>query len=73
MSVGSAGGSVGVDRLTGPDLGGFVPEEFGWPAEIGLIAVLEGPHCSTVTAGCEVGTCGIGSRVGCTWLPGSVR
>jgi hypothetical protein len=30
-----------VDRLTGPDLGGFVPEEFGCPAEIGLIAVLE--------------------------------
>jgi diacylglycerol O-acyltransferase / wax synthase len=42
VSVRSAGGSVGVDRLTGPDLGGFVPEEFGWPAEIGLIAVLEG-------------------------------
>lgn len=42
MSARSAGGSVGVDRLTGPDLGGFVPEEFGWPAEIGLIAVLEG-------------------------------
>jgi diacylglycerol O-acyltransferase / wax synthase len=31
-----------VDRLTGPDLGGFVPERFGWPAEIGLIAVLDG-------------------------------
>jgi diacylglycerol O-acyltransferase / wax synthase len=42
VSARSAGGSVDVDRLTGPDLGGFVPEEFGWPAEIGLIAVLEG-------------------------------
>jgi WS/DGAT/MGAT family acyltransferase len=42
VSARLAGGSVGVDRLTGPDLGGFVPEEFGWPAEIGLIAVLGG-------------------------------
>ena len=32
----------GVDRLTRPDLGAFVPEDFGWPAEIGLIGVLDG-------------------------------
>jgi diacylglycerol O-acyltransferase len=42
VSLRSAGGSLRVDRLTGPDLGGFVPEKFGWPAEIGLIAVLDG-------------------------------
>ena len=42
MSLRSAGGSPRVDRLTGPDLGGFVPEKFGWPAEIGLIGLLEG-------------------------------
>jgi diacylglycerol O-acyltransferase len=42
VSLRSAGGLLRVDRLTGPDLGGFVPEKFGWPAEIGLIAVLDG-------------------------------
>jgi diacylglycerol O-acyltransferase len=31
-----------IDRLTGPDLSGFVPDRFGWPAQIGLIAVLDG-------------------------------
>jgi diacylglycerol O-acyltransferase / wax synthase len=33
---------VGIDRLTGPDLSGFGPDRFGWPSQIGLIAVLEG-------------------------------
>jgi diacylglycerol O-acyltransferase len=31
-----------VDRLTGPDLSGFVPESRGWAADIGAIAVLQG-------------------------------
>ena len=33
---------VGVDRLTGPELSCFVPEARGWPADIGVIAVLDG-------------------------------
>ena len=33
---------VGVDRLTGPALSNFVPEERGWPADIGVIAILDG-------------------------------
>ncbi len=33
---------AGVDRLTGPELSCFVPEARGWPADIGVIAVLDG-------------------------------
>ncbi len=33
---------AGVDRLTGPELTGFVPEARGWPADIGVIAILDG-------------------------------
>lgn len=33
---------LGVDRLTGPDLSGLLPEERGWPADMGVIAVLDG-------------------------------
>jgi len=32
----------GVDRLTGPELSSFVPEMRGWPADIGVIAILGG-------------------------------
>jgi diacylglycerol O-acyltransferase / wax synthase len=39
-------GAMRVDRLTGPALSGFVPERCGWPAYIGVIAVLEGPRPS---------------------------
>jgi hypothetical protein len=31
-----------VDRLTGPDLSGFVPEKLGRPNDIGVIAILDG-------------------------------
>jgi Wax ester synthase-like Acyl-CoA acyltransferase domain len=34
--------AVDVDRLTGPALSNFVPEKRGWPADIGVIAVLDG-------------------------------
>jgi diacylglycerol O-acyltransferase / wax synthase len=34
--------AVGVDRLTGPALSNFVPEKRGWPADIGVVAVLDG-------------------------------
>jgi diacylglycerol O-acyltransferase len=34
--------AVSVDRLTGPALSNFVPEKRGWPADIGVIAVLDG-------------------------------
>ena len=30
-----------IDRLTGPDLSGFVPERLGRPTDIGVIAVLD--------------------------------
>ena len=33
---------AGVDRLTGPELSCFVPETRGWPADIGVIAILDG-------------------------------
>ena len=33
---------VGVDRLTGPELSCFVPETRGWPADIDVIAILDG-------------------------------
>jgi len=33
---------AGVDRLTGPELSCFVPEARGWPADIGVIAILDG-------------------------------
>jgi WS/DGAT/MGAT family acyltransferase len=33
---------AGVDRLSGPELSSFVPETRGWPADIGVIAILEG-------------------------------
>jgi diacylglycerol O-acyltransferase len=31
-----------VERLTGPDLSGFVPEKLGRPTDIGVIAILDG-------------------------------
>jgi len=34
--------AAGVNRLTGPELSCFVPEARGWPADIGVIAVLDG-------------------------------
>ena len=63
----------GVDRSTRPDLGAFVPEDFGWPAEIGLIGVLDGAPLFDGDGRLEVPTCRIGSRVGCPLLPGSGR
>ena len=63
----------GVDRLTRPDLGAFVPEDFGWPAEIGLIGVLDGAPLFDGDGRLRSAECRIGSRVGCLLLPGSVR
>ena len=36
-----------MDRLTGPELSCFVPETRGWPADIGVIAILDGAGLPT--------------------------
>jgi hypothetical protein len=34
--------TVVVDRLTGQDLAVLWPDDFGWPQDIGIVAVLDG-------------------------------
>lgn len=62
----SAGGSLRVDRLTGPDLGGFVPEG---SAARGNWTDRGARPCTAVRRRRSADV-GIGSRVGCPLLPG---
>ena len=49
ISAGRGGTVTPIERLTAADLSMVWPEDFGWPQDIGAIAVLDGPSLLDAT------------------------